>query len=66
MDRISIAGILLFLSGIIALAYGIGINLQGMMARGASNYTGITFFIVYWSLLMLAGLVLAVGNTVKK
>ena len=66
LDRISIAGILLFLSGFIALTYGIGINLQGMMARGATNYTGISFFIVYWSLLMLAGLVLAVGNLVKR
>ena len=66
MDRISIAGILLFLSGFIALVYGLGVNLQGMMARGATNYTGITFFIVYWSLLTLAGLVLAVGNVVKK
>ena len=66
MDRISIAGLLLFLSGFIAVTYGLGINLQGMMARGATNYTGITFFIVYWGLLMIAGLVLAVGNVVKK
>jgi len=60
------AGILLFLSGLVALVYGIGINLQDMVARGATNYTGITFFMIYWLLLLVAGLVLAVSGVHKK
>ena len=46
--------------------YGIGINLQGMMARGATNYTGIMFFVTYWFLILIAGLVLAVAGARKK
>jgi len=61
-----IAGILLFLSGLIALVYGLGINLQGMMARGATDYTGISFFIAYWFLILIAGLVLALGGARRK
>lgn len=61
-----VAGVLLFLSGLVALVYGIGINLQGMMARGATEYTGITFFITYWFLILIAGLVLAVAGARKK
>ena len=60
------AGVLLFLAGLIAMVYGIGINLQDMMARGATNYTGITFFMIYWLLIMIAGLVLAVSGAHKK
>jgi len=60
------AGVLLFLAGLIALVYGIGINLQDMMARGATNYTGITFFMIYWLLVLVAGLVLAVSGAHKK
>jgi len=60
------AGVLLFLSGLVALVYGIGINLQDMMARGATNYTGITFFMIYWLLILIAGLVLAVSGAQKK
>lgn len=62
----TVAGVLVFLSGLVELGYGIGINLQGMMARGATDYTGITFFITYWFLLFIAGLVLAVAGTRKK
>ena len=61
-----VAGILLFLSGFIALVYGLGINLQGMMARGATDYTGISFFIAYWFLILIAGAVLALGGARKK
>jgi len=61
-----VAGVLLFLSGLVALVYGIGINLQGMMARGATNYTGIMFFVTYWFLILIAGLVLAVAGARKK
>jgi len=60
------AGVLLFLGGLVAMVYGIGINLQDMMARGATNYTGITFFMIYWLLIMIAGLVLAVSGAHKK
>ena len=67
MDQATLlAGVLLFLSGVVAVVYGIGINLQGMMARGATEYTGITFFITYWSLILIAGLVLAVAGARKK
>jgi len=61
-----VAGILLFLSGFIALVYGLGINLQGMMARRATDYTGISFFMAYWFLILIAGLVLAIGGARKK
>jgi hypothetical protein len=67
MDKaMMVAGLLLFLAGLSADVYGLGINLQGMMARGATNYTGITFFLLYWSLILLAGLVLAVASARKK
>jgi hypothetical protein len=62
----TLVGILLFLAGFSADVYGIGINLQGMMARGATSYVGISFFLLYWSLIMLAGLVLVVANVRKK
>ena len=67
MDKaMTLVGVLLFLAGFSADVYGIGINLQGMMARGATSYVGISFFLLYWSLIMLAGLVLAVKSAGKK
>jgi hypothetical protein len=65
-EATTVAGVLLFLSGLVALVYGIGVNLQGMMARGATDYTGITFFITYWFLILFAGLVLAVAGARRK
>ena len=67
MDKAStLVGVLLFLAGLTADVYGIGINLQNMMARGATNYTGILFFVAYWSLIMIAGLILALASASKK
>jgi hypothetical protein len=62
----TVVGVLLFLAGLSAVVYGLGINVQSMMARGATNYTGITFFLIYWSLILFAGLVLAVASARKK
>ena len=62
----TVVGILLLLAGLSADVYGLGVNVQGMMARGATNYTSITFFLIYWSLILLAGLVLAVTSARKK
>jgi hypothetical protein len=62
----TLVGVLFFLAGLSADGYGLGINVQGMMARGATNYTSITFFLVYWSLILFAGLVLAVASARKK
>jgi hypothetical protein len=67
MDKtMTVVGVLFFLAGLSAVVYGLGINVQGMMARGATDYTGITFFLIYWSLVLLAGLVLAVASARKK
>lgn len=60
------AGVLLFLAGLIGLLYGIGVNLQGMMARRATDYTFITAYIAEWFLVLIAGLVLAVAGARKK
>jgi len=60
------AGILLALAGLTGLVYGVGINLQGMIARGASDYSFITFYILEWFLILLAGLVLAVSGARRK
>lgn len=37
----TVVGILLFLAGLSADVYGSDVNVQGMMARGATNYTAI-------------------------
>jgi hypothetical protein len=67
MDKaMMLVGVLLFLAGFSADVYGVGINLQGMMARGATSYVGISFFLFYWSLIMLAGLVLAITSASRK
>lgn len=61
-----IAGALLVLAGLVGLVYGAGINLQGMMARGASDYSFIAVYITEWALVLIAGLVLVVGGARKK
>ena len=60
------AGILLFLAGLVGLIYGVGINLQGMLARGATDYSFITFYIIEWLLILVAGLVLAASGARRK
>lgn len=60
------AGILLALAGVTGLVYGAGINLQGMLARGASDYSFIGAYITEWTLVLLAGLVLAAAGAKRK
>lgn len=59
-------GVLLFLAGLTGVVYGAGINLQGMMARGASDYSFISAYIAEWVLVLLAGLVLIVTGARRK
>ena len=57
MDKlILVTGLLLFLAGLVGVVYGVGINVPGMVARGATNYSGITAYIAEWLLVMIAGL----------
>ena len=60
------AGVLLALAGLTGLVYGVGINLQGMMARGATDYSFITFYILEWFLILIAGLALALSGARRK
>jgi len=60
------AGILLVLAGLTGVIYGAGINLQGMLARGASDYSFITAYITEWSLVLIAGLMLLVAGARRK
>lgn len=56
------AGVFLFLAGLVGVFYGAGVNLQGMMARGASDYSFITAYITEWTLVLIAGLVLLISG----
>lgn len=49
---------LLFLAGLVGVVYGLGINVRGMLARGAADYSFISAYITEWLLVMLAGLLL--------
>jgi predicted metal-binding membrane protein len=60
------AGVFLFLAGVVGVYYGAGVNLQGMMARGASDYSFITAYITEWVLVLIAGLVLIVAGLRRK
>ncbi|HUK50566.1 MAG TPA: hypothetical protein VLV18_05975 [Terriglobales bacterium] len=60
------AGLLLFLAGVVGVFYGAGVNLQGMMARGASDYSFITAYITEWTLVLIAGLVLMITGLRRK
>jgi len=62
----TLGGVLLVLAGLTGVVYGAGINLQGMMARGATDYSFITAYITEWSLVLLAGLVLVVVGVRRK
>jgi hypothetical protein len=67
MDKtIFAAGVLLTLAGLTGLVYGAGINLQGMMARGATDYSFITAYIVEWAMVLVAGLVLLASGARRK
>lgn len=60
------AGVFLFLAGLTGLAYGVGVNLQGMLARGAPDYSFISAYITEWTLVLLAGLALIVAGSKRK
>ena len=60
------SGILLVLAGLTGVVYGAGINLQGMLARGATDFSFITAYITEWTLVLLAGLVLIVAGVRRK
>lgn len=67
MDKaIFVAGVFLTLAGLTGLVYGAGINLQGMMARGATDYSFITAYIVEWAMVLVAGLALLVSGARRK
>lgn len=59
-------GLLLLLAGFVGVAYGIGINLRGMIARGAPDYSGIAAYIIEWSLILVAGLLLVARGSRSK
>jgi hypothetical protein len=59
MDKLLVAsGSLLLFAGRVGVVYGLGINVQGMLARGATDYSFISAYITEWVLVMLAGLIL--------
>ena len=59
MDKlITAAGLLLILAGLIGVVYGAGINVPGMVARRATDYSGITAYIIEWGIMTIAGLVM--------
>jgi hypothetical protein len=60
------AGVFLLLAGLTGLFYGVGINLQGMMARGATDYSFITAYITEWFFVLLAGVALLLAGARKK
>jgi hypothetical protein len=67
MDNIMVvAGALLTLAGLTGIVYGVGINVQGMIARGATDYSFITAYVTEWALVLLAGLSLIIGGTRRK
>ena len=67
MDKgMAVGGILLLLAGLTGLIYGVGVNLQGMIARGATDYSFITAYITEWTFITLAGLTLTISGARKK
>ena len=67
MDNLTVvAGVLLTLAGLTGVVYGLGINVQAMMARGATDYSFITAYIVEWTLVLLAGLWLIIAGARRK
>jgi len=59
MDKSILAcGCFLLLAGLVGVIYGAGINYPGMVARQATDYSGITAYVIEWLLIVLAGLLL--------
>jgi len=67
LDNVVVSsGALLVLAGLTGVVYGVGINLQVMMARGATDFSFITAYIIEWALVLLAGLVLVMAGVRRK
>jgi len=67
MDKfLIVAGVLLSIAGLTGAAYGLAINVQEMIARGATDYSFITAYITEWVLVLLAGLTMIVGGARRK
>jgi len=67
MDKgMVLAGVFLLLAGLTGIGYGVGVNLQEMLARGASDYSFISAYITEWVLVLLAGLALIIAGTKRK
>jgi len=62
----TLSGVLLAVAGLTGVVYGAGINLQGMMARGATDFSFITAYIMEWTMVLLAGLVLITTGMRRK
>ena len=63
---LTFAGIFILLAGLTGLIYGAGINLQGMLTRGATDYSFISAYITEWAFVTLAGLTLVVAGIKKR
>jgi len=63
---LTFAGIFILLAGLTGLIYGAGINLQGMLARGATDYSFVSAYIAEWAFVTLAGLTLIVAGLRKR
>jgi hypothetical protein len=67
MDKLILAsGLGLFLAGLVGVIYGVGVNVPGMIARRATDYSFITAYVTEWLLIMLAGLALTVKGLRSK
>ncbi len=67
MDTLNVgAGALLVLAGLTGIVYGLGINVTGMMARGATDYSFISAYITEWIFVLIAGLLLIVAGLRRK
>jgi len=67
MDEINVgAGGLLVLAGLTGLIYGLGINVTGMMARGATDYSFITAYVAEWIFVLIAGLLMIASGVRRK
>jgi hypothetical protein len=67
MDKlVLVSGLLVFLAGLVGVVYGVGVNVPGMVARGATDYSGISAYITEWLLVMFAGLFLVVKGLRSK
>ena len=67
MDGINVgAGVLLVLAGLTGIIYGLGINVTGMMARGATDYSFISAYVAEWIFVLIAGLLMIVSGVRRK